>query len=153
MTAEITITIGELARRSGAAASALRFYEAQGLIAAERTMGKQRRFPRSTLRRVGFIHAAQRIGFSLEEIKQALHKLPDKRTPTKADWQAISGTWTSRLDARIAELERLKTVLNGCIGCGCLSLQVCALYNAGDGAAKKGPGARYLLGDRPKTRR
>ncbi|MDC0711913.1 redox-sensitive transcriptional activator SoxR [Stigmatella sp. ncwal1] len=147
------VTIGELAARSGMATSALRFYEKEGLIHAERTGGNQRRFPRSELRRVSFIRAAQQVGLTLEEIREALASLPGSRTPTQADWEKLSRTWRHRLDERIAQLERLRDKLTSCIGCGCLSLKKCHLYNPDDQAALGGPGARYLLGDTspPKT--
>jgi MerR family transcriptional regulator, redox-sensitive transcriptional activator SoxR len=140
------ITIGELSERSGVAASALRFYESQGLIFAERTSGNQRRFHRSQLRRVAFIRSAQRVGLSIDEIREALATLPDNRTPTKADWARLSRAWQDRLDERIAELERLKNRLTSCIGCGCLSLRTCALSNPDDIVASRGPGAVYLRG-------
>jgi MerR family redox-sensitive transcriptional activator SoxR len=140
------ITIGELSRRSGVATSALRFYESKGLIFSERTTGNQRRFKRSQLRRVAFVRSAQRVGLSIEEIHEALSTLPDRRTPTKADWARLSRGWESRLDERIAELERLKTRLTGCIGCGCLSLRTCALSNPDDVVAERGPGAVFLRG-------
>jgi MerR family redox-sensitive transcriptional activator SoxR len=142
------ITIGELARRSGAAASALRFYEEQGLMASTRTAGGQRQFPKEVLRRVAFIRAAQTVGLSLEQIKAALATLPEQRTPTKADWQRLSASWRPLLDERIAALVALRDQLSACIGCGCLSLRSCALYNPGDAAQRRGSGARYLLGDR-----
>lgn len=138
------LTIGELATRSGVAPSALRFYEAQGMIAAERTAGRQRRYQRVTLRRVAFIRAAQRVGLSLDEITNALATLPENRTPTKADWARLSRSWCSRLDERIVELERLRDQLTGCIGCGCLSLRTCALRNTEDWLATSGSGARIL---------
>jgi MerR family redox-sensitive transcriptional activator SoxR len=138
------ITIGELAARSGVATSALRFYEQRGLIQAERTTGNQRRYARSQLRRVAFIRAAQRVGLSIEEIRDAMSTLPDNRTPTKSDWARLSRHWQDRLDAQIRELERLKTKLTGCIGCGCLSLRRCALSNPDDVMADQGPGAAYL---------
>jgi MerR family redox-sensitive transcriptional activator SoxR len=143
------ITIGELARRSGVATSALRFYESRGLISSARTTGRQRRFARPTLRRVAFIQAAQRVGLSLEEIATALHTLPERRTPTKADWALLSRSWRDLLHSRIAELETLQTRLVSCIGCGCLSLKTCGLLNSNDRAASRGSGARYLLGDSP----
>ena len=146
------ITIGELAERSGVATSALRFYEREGLIAADRTSGNQRRYDRSTLRRVAFIRAAQQVGLSLDEVRNALATLPTGRTPTKEDWTRLSRGWRTRLDAQIAALVRLRDDLDGCIGCGCLSLRTCTLYNRGDQAALRGPGARYLMGDpRPRT--
>jgi len=138
------LSIGEIARRSGVAASALRFYEDQGLIFSRRTAGNQRQYRRSTLRRIAFVQAAQRVGLQLAEIKAALDSLPDDRNPTRADWTRLSRTWRSRLDRRIAELERLRDNLDGCIGCGCLSLQRCSLYNKDDKLAEEGPGARLL---------
>ena len=142
------ITIGELAARSGVATSALRFYEQRGLIRAERTSGNQRRYSRSQLRRVAFVRAAQRVGLSIEEIRDAMSTLPDNRTPTKADWARLSHNWQDRLDHQIRELELLKTKLTGCIGCGCLSLRRCALSNPDDVVAAHGPGAVYLRDDR-----
>ena len=144
------ITIGELAQRSGVATSALRFYEARGLITAHRTTGGQRRFERPTLRRVAFIQAAQRVGLSLDEIATALGRLPEGRAPTKADWAVLSRSWNGLLRARIEELETLQTRLLSCIGCGCLSLKTCRLLNTDDRAADRGSGARYLLGDAPE---
>lgn len=141
------VTIGELAARSGVATSALRFYEDRGLIAAERTPGNQRVYARPILRRVAFIRAAQEVGLTLDEIGQALAALPTDRTPMKRDWERLSRAWRSRLDERIAELERLRDTLTGCIGCGCLSLRTCTLLNQADRIAAKGAGARYLLGD------
>lgn len=144
---ETTLPIAEIARRSGVRASALRFYEERGLIRSERSAGGQRRFVRSTLRRLAFILFAQRIGLSLEEIGEELAKLPDGRTPGRDDWQKLSGAWTRRIDARIAELQRLRDGLADCIGCGCLSIDRCGLVNPGDRAGQKGPGARVWLGD------
>ncbi len=144
------ITIGDLARRSGVATSALRFYESRGLITSARTNGGQRRFARPTLRRVAFIQAAQRVGLSLDEIAIALRTLPERRTPTKADWAVLSRSWKALLRSRIEELETLQTRLPSCIGCGCLSLKTCGLLNPDDRAAAKGIGARYLLGDSPE---
>jgi MerR family transcriptional regulator, redox-sensitive transcriptional activator SoxR len=143
------LTIGELAARSGLAPSALRYYEELGLISSERTAGGQRRYARATLRRVAFVRAAQQVGLSLEEARRALARLPDERTPTKADWNRVSGTWTRRIDERIAELHRLRATLDSCIGCGCLSLRTCRLTNPDDAAATRGTGARWLLGDTP----
>jgi MerR family redox-sensitive transcriptional activator SoxR len=143
------LTIGELSARSGLAPSALRFYESEGLLPAHRSAGGQRRYPRSALRRLAFVRSAQRVGLTLDEVRQALASLPDERTPSVADWRRLSGSWQRRLDERIAELEQLRDNLTSCIGCGCLSLRRCALYNPGDGAAALGSGARYLLGDRP----
>ncbi|MBX3530404.1 MAG: redox-sensitive transcriptional activator SoxR [Rhizobiaceae bacterium] len=143
---ETTLPIAEIARRSGVRASALRFYEERGLIHAERSAGGQRRFARSTLRRIAFILFAQKIGLSLEEVAAELAKLPDGRTPTRGDWEQLSAAWTARIDARIAELERLREGLTGCIGCGCLSLTHCKLTNPGDRVGAKGPGARFWMG-------
>jgi MerR family transcriptional regulator, redox-sensitive transcriptional activator SoxR len=138
------LTIGEVSARSGVATSALRYYEDQGLIHSERTTGNQRRYRRATLRRVAFIRSAQRVGLSLEEIAEALGTLPEGRTPTKADWSRLSRSWRPRIDAQIERLERLRAKLDGCIGCGCLSLRTCALNNADDEVAARGPGAVFL---------
>lgn len=138
------LTIGDLSARSGVATSALRFYEQQGLITSERTTGNQRRFHRATLRRVAFVRSAQRVGLTLDEIADALGTLPEGRTPTKADWARLSQSWRPRLDAQIERLERLRSKLDGCIGCGCLSLKNCTLMNPDDMAADRGPGAVYL---------
>jgi MerR family redox-sensitive transcriptional activator SoxR len=144
------LTIGEVAERAGVTTSALRYYESRGLIDAERTDGGQRRYHREVLRRIAFIGVAQTVGLSLDEIEAALARLPHGRTPTKADWERVSRSWQPRLDARIAELQRLRDELTSCIGCGCLSLRACALYNPDDRAATRGAGPRYLLGDRPQ---
>lgn len=141
------LTIADVARRSGVAASALRFYEQQGLISSQRTGAGHRRFPRAVLRRVAFIVFAQKIGLSLEEIRAELAKLPANRVPERADWTRLSSRWSARVDERIAELQRLRDGLTGCIGCGCLSLQTCRLANPGDRAARGGPGPRYWMGD------
>jgi MerR family redox-sensitive transcriptional activator SoxR len=141
-----TLTIGELSARSGVAPSALRYYETMGLIRAGRTGGNQRRYDRGELRRVAFIRIAQQVGISLEEVRAALEELPAGRTPTKADWSRLSARWRRKLDARIALLEGLRDKLSGCIGCGCLSLKRCQLYNPGDRLASTGTGARVLLG-------
>ena len=143
------LTIGEISRRSGVAASALRFYEERGLINSEREGTGHRRYPRPVLRRIAFIVFAQRIGLTLEEIGQELAKLPPHRAPTRNDWSRLSSTWTERIDRRIAELERLRAGLTECIGCGCLSLERCKLSNPGDRAGRNGPGPRYWVGDRP----
>ncbi|ROO52233.1 MerR family redox-sensitive transcriptional activator SoxR [Micromonospora sp. Llam0] len=140
-----TLTIGDLAARSGVAPSALRYYERIGLIRAGRTGGNQRRYDRTELRRVAFIRIAQQIGVPLDEIRQALDELPESRTPTKADWARLSQRWQARLDERIALLTRLRDDLTGCIGCGCLSLRSCTLYNPADQLAAAGPGPRILL--------
>ncbi|WP_374524342.1 redox-sensitive transcriptional activator SoxR [Sphingopyxis sp.] len=142
------IAIGELAARTGVAVSAIRFYEAKGLIEALRTGGGQRRFLRADIRRVSFVLIAQQMGLSLEEIAGELARLPAGRTPNAADWARISTGLRARIDARIAALERTRELLGNCIGCGCLSLKKCALYNREDKAAQRGAGPRYLLGDR-----
>ncbi len=143
------LTIGQVARRSGVAASALRFYEEKGLITSERAGSGHRRYPRAVLRRIAFIVFAQRIGLSLEEISEELAKLPSDSAPSRRHWTRLSSSWTSRIDERIGELERLKAGLTACIGCGCLSLDRCRLANPGDRAARLGPGPRYWMGDRP----
>jgi MerR family transcriptional regulator, redox-sensitive transcriptional activator SoxR len=142
-----TITIGELAKRSGVAASAIRFYEEQGLIGSTRTEGGQRQYRRDTLRRVGFIRAAQAVGLNLSEIRSALETLPGQRTPTKRDWERLSRAWQPLLQERIDRLIALRDQLAFCVGCGCLSLKSCSLYNPEDVARRRGAGARYLLGD------
>ncbi len=143
------LTIGETAQRSGVAASALRFYETRNLIGSHRGPGNQRRYHRSMLRRISIIKVAQSLGLSLGEISSALETLPDKRTPTRRDWEKLSLKWRDQLDARIENLQKMREKLSGCIGCGCLSLKHCALYNPGDRAAAKGAGPRFLLGDIP----
>ncbi|HET7734745.1 MAG TPA: redox-sensitive transcriptional activator SoxR [Nocardioidaceae bacterium] len=140
----MTLTIGQLAERSGVATSALRYYEDQRLISSERTAGNQRRYAQATLRRVAFVRSAQRVGLSLDEIREALSTLPEGRTPTKADWTRLSQTWRARLDEQIARIERLRDNLDGCIGCGCLSLTHCSLMNPGDVLAAQGPGPARL---------
>jgi MerR family transcriptional regulator, redox-sensitive transcriptional activator SoxR len=140
------LTIGELSERSGIPSSAIRYYEARGLVAARRTTGNQRRYARPMLRRLAFIRTAQRVGLSLEEIEEALATLPSNRTPTKADWTRLSRGWRPRLDAQIAQLERLRDTLDSCIGCGCLSLKRCNLSNPGDVVAPHGPGPVLLDG-------
>jgi MerR family redox-sensitive transcriptional activator SoxR len=143
-----SLTIGELAARSGVAPSALRYYERLGLIRAGRTSGNQRRYDRSELRRVAFIRIAAQVGVPLAEIQVALADLPDNRTPTKADWARLSAHWQHRLDRQILTLQRLRDKLTGCIGCGCLSLRMCALANPDDQAGSAGgTGARYVLVD------
>jgi MerR family redox-sensitive transcriptional activator SoxR len=139
------LTIGEVAARSGVATSALRYYEDQGLIVAERNDSGHRRYPRTVLRRVAFVVFAQKVGLSLEEIRGELAKLPRNRAPDRADWARLSSGWTRRIDDRIAELERLKTGLTACIGCGCLSLDRCELANPADRAARRGAGPRYWI--------
>lgn len=138
------LTVGEVAERSGFASSAVRFYEREGLIEAQRTAGGQRRFPRSVLRKLAFIRAARHVGLTLDEIRDALARLPASRTPTRSDWTRISRSWRARLDAEIDALLALRDGLDSCIGCGCLSLQTCRLANPQDVAARNGPGAVYL---------
>jgi MerR family redox-sensitive transcriptional activator SoxR len=145
-----TLSIGEVAKRSGVAASALRFYEERGLIASERHGSGHRRYPRPVLRRIAFIVFAQRIGLTLDEIGAELAKLPPDRVPNRRDWSRLSSSWTDRIDERIAELERLRAGLTECIGCGCLSLERCRLSNPGDRAAGMGPGPRYWIAGRPQ---
>jgi MerR family redox-sensitive transcriptional activator SoxR len=145
------MTITEVAKRSGVASSALRFYESRGLIASERAGSGHRRYLRAVLRRIAFIVFAQRIGLSLDEIATELAKLPHNRVPERADWAKLSGGWTRRIDDRIAELERLKAGLTQCIGCGCLTLQQCHLSNPGDVVQQAGPGPRFWIG-RPRRR-
>jgi MerR family redox-sensitive transcriptional activator SoxR len=143
------LTIGEVSRRSGVASSALRFYEERGLIRSERAGSGHRRYPRPVLRRIAFIVFAQRIGLTLEDIGRELAKLPPDRAPNRRDWSRLSSSWSTRIDQRIAELERLKVGLTECIGCGCLSLERCRFANPDDRAARLGPGPRYWVGDRP----
>ncbi|HET9103905.1 MAG TPA: redox-sensitive transcriptional activator SoxR [Solirubrobacteraceae bacterium] len=143
------LTIGEVARRSGVAASALRYYEQRGLIRSERAGSGHRRYARPVLRRIAFIVFAQRVGLTLEEIAAQLARLPENRVPTRRDWSRLSARWSGRIDARIAELHRLKHGLTECIGCGCLSLDRCALSNPQDRAGQRGAGPRYWLGDPP----
>ena len=138
------LSVGEVAARTGVAVSALHFYEASGLIRSRRSAGNQRRYPREVLRRVGVIKAAQRLGVRLETIGAALSTLPEGRTPSAADWRRLSAVWRAELDDRIARLVRLRDNLDGCIGCGCLSLKTCPLRNPGDALAREGPGPRYL---------
>ena len=146
------MTITEVARRSGVASSALRFYESRGLITSERTGSGHRRYPRAVLRRIAFIVFAQKIGLSLDEIGDELSRLPHNRVPERADWGKLSAAWTQRVDERIAELQRLKAGLTECIGCGCLTLQQCQLANPSDMVARAGPGPRFWIG-RPRSAR
>ncbi|HEX2576206.1 MAG TPA: redox-sensitive transcriptional activator SoxR [Aquihabitans sp.] len=141
------LSIGELSERSGVSASALRFYEAEGLLGAERTASGHRRYHREVLRRVAFIRVAQQVGLSLGEIRAALDTLPDGRTPTKADWARLSARWQPRLDDQIRQLARMRDRLTACIGCGCLSLKLCKLVNPDDRVAVRGPGPRYVIDD------
>ncbi|MDP9485421.1 MAG: redox-sensitive transcriptional activator SoxR [Actinomycetota bacterium] len=142
------LTVGELARRTGVATSALRFYEERGLIRSERNASGHRRYARPAARRVAFVVFAQRVGLTLEEIRAELDKLPTDRTPGREDWDRLTLTWSERIDERIRELERLKGGLTDCIGCGCLSLERCAILNPYDRAASHGSGPRYWVGDR-----
>jgi len=143
---ETMLTIGEVARRSGLAASAIRFYESEGLVRADRTLSGQRRFHRDVLRRIAFIRIAQRVGLSLHEIVTALAGLPVDRAPSSQDWKRLTRGWRQRLDDRIELLEALRSGLTSCIGCGCLSLRTCALSNPGDVASTLGSGPQYLPG-------
>jgi MerR family redox-sensitive transcriptional activator SoxR len=143
------LTIGEVAARCGVTTSALRFYEEQGLIRSERNRSGHRRYPRAVMRRVAFVVFAQKVGLSLEEIGAELAKLPGNRVPDRMDWAKLSSHWNERIQARIAELERLRAGLTECIGCGCLSLDRCRLANPGDAAARRGAGPRYWVEGRP----
>jgi MerR family redox-sensitive transcriptional activator SoxR len=142
------LTISEVSRRSGVAASALRFYEQQGLIESERAGSGHRRYPRAVLRRIAFVVFAQRMGLTLEEAGRELSKLPKNAVPERADWAKLSASWTKRIDGRIAELQRLREGLTRCIGCGCLSLKECQFANPGDRAGRLGPGPRFWIGDK-----
>jgi len=144
-----TISIGQLARRTGLAVSAIRYYEAQGLIHPERNAGGQRRFLRADIRRLSFVMIAQQFGYTLPQIAHKLAALPEGRTPTKRDWAEVSAQFRATLDAKIETLTKLRDNLDGCIGCGCLSLENCKLYNPDDRAAKHGAGPRYLMGNKP----
>lgn len=147
------LAVGELAKRTGVATSALRFYEERGLIHSERNASGHRRYPRAMARRVAFVVFAQRVGLTLEEIRAELDKLPTDRVPTSKDWDRLTRAWSARIEERIEELKRLKLGLTGCIGCGCLSLQSCAILNPDDRLASHGPGPRYWVGDpRPAGR-
>ncbi len=148
MTSSSTMSIGDLARRTGLSVSAIRFYEARGLVRAVRSAGNQRRFMRADIRRLSFALIAQQLGLSLAEIEAALATLPHGQAPTRAEWRAIGERMRGALAAKIAMLQRTQELLDGCIGCGCLSLDRCALYNPNDRAARAGPGPRFLLGDR-----
>lgn len=144
------LSIGALAERTGLAVSAIRYYETQGLLEPWRNAGGQRRFQRADIRRLSFVRIAQQFGFSLPEIRELMDGLPGRRAPSPEDWAEIGLALRERLDARIETLTKLRDNLDGCIGCGCLSLPKCALYNPGDSAARKGAGPRYLMGDRPE---
>jgi MerR family transcriptional regulator, redox-sensitive transcriptional activator SoxR len=148
------LSIGEISRRSGVAVSALHYYESQGLLTSERSAGNQRRYRRNALRRIAVIRVAQSLGVGLAEIANELSQLPEQRTPNKADWARLSSHWRASLDRRIADLQALRDKLDGCIGCGCLSLRACALYNSDDTLSQHGPGARRLstaAADRSRT--
>ena len=144
MSAIAELTVGEVARRSGVAVSALHFYEREGLIASRRTSGNQRRFRRDVLRRIAFIRIAQRVGVPLAQVREALDQLPDARTPTRADWERLSESWRAELDERIRRLQQLRDDFSGCIGCGCLSIDRCQMVNPGDHLGAGGPGPRRL---------
>lgn len=150
MKSETLLSIGEAAARTGTSVSALRFYEAEGLLPSLRSPSGHRLFHRATLRRISFILITQGLGYSLKEIAQVLASLPDKRTPSKADWDKLSAKFSVDIDAKIDQLQSLKASLSSCIGCGCLSLKKCALYNPEDRAKELGAGPRFLLGDRPE---
>ncbi len=143
------LSIGDLSERTGLSVSAIRFYEEKGLVHPSRNAGGQRRFLRADIRRLSFVLVAQEFGFSIAEIAAQLQRLPEGRAPTKADWTRISRDFRSHLDRKIERMTALRNKLDGCIGCGCLSMKTCQLYNAGDAAASKGRGPRFLLGDRP----
>jgi len=149
MRSKDALTIGQLARRTGLAVSAIRYYETQGLIRPARNAGGQRQFLRSDIRRLSFVKIAQQFGFTLPKISALMASLPEERTPTKRDWEKISRQFRTTLDEHIQTLEQLRDNLDGCIGCGCLSLKKCRLYNANDRAARLGPGPRYVMGDQP----
>ncbi len=143
------LTIGAIAERTGLAPSAIRYYEEEGIVHPHRTDTGQRRYERADIRRLSFVMISQSLGFSIAEIREALNSLPSNRTPNKADWQAISERFRKDLDARIAQMTKLRDQLDGCIGCGCLSLSNCKLYNPDDRAKTRGTGPRYLMGDSP----
>ncbi len=143
------ISIGKMAQRTGMAVSAIRYYEREGLLPAVRSPGGSRLFKRSSIRRVSFILISRQLGYSLEDIRAMMQSLPDGRTPTRADWQSLGRQFSRDIDQKIARLNHLKTSLTGCIGCGCLSLKACGLYNPDDQAVEHGAGPRYLMGDSP----
>jgi MerR family redox-sensitive transcriptional activator SoxR len=146
------LTISEVSRRSGVASSALRFYEDRRLIKSNRAGSGHRRYSRAVLRRIAFIVFAQRMGLTLEEVGAELARLPENRVPDRSDWAKISGSWTKRIDERIAELERLRAGLTQCIGCGCLSLQECQFANPGDRAGRQGPGPRFWIAEKRRSK-
>jgi len=143
------LSIGKLATRTGLSITAIRFYEAEGLVNARRNSGGQRRFTRADIRRLSFVKICQGLGFTLADVREALSKLPDGRTPTKRDWESLSREFSKDIDERISALTQLQETLTGCIGCGCLSLAKCRLYNPDDSAIQYGAGPRYLMGDKP----
>lgn len=145
------LAIGQIADRTGLAVSAIRYYEEQGLVFPDRTDTGQRRYARSDIRRLSFVMITQGMGFSIADIRAALSRLPENRTPTKTDWENLSALFRSELDARITQMQALRDKLDGCIGCGCLSLTNCALYNKDDRIRNRGQGPRFLLGDTPDT--
>ena len=147
-----TISIGQIAGRTGLSVSAIRYYESEGLVTPERNAGGQRRFLRADIRRLSFVLIAQQFGFTIAQIRDELQKLPNGRTPSVADWTRISKSFRKVLDDKIDTLQKLRDNLDGCIGCGCLSLKKCALYNRGDEAGSKGSGPRFLLGDKATKR-
>ncbi|MEM9279651.1 MAG: redox-sensitive transcriptional activator SoxR [Pseudomonadota bacterium] len=149
MAVSVNISIGQLAERTGLSVSAIRYYETQGLVRSERSAGGQRRFLRSDIRRLSFVQIAQQVGFTIDQIREQLDALPDGRTPTKRDWSVMSRRFRSALDEKINAMTQMRERLDGCIGCGCLSLAKCKLYNPDDRAYLKGAGPRYLLGDQP----
>ncbi|MCI2399355.1 redox-sensitive transcriptional activator SoxR [Aliiroseovarius subalbicans] len=148
MAPKAMMSIGQMATRTGLAVSAIRYYEAEGLVRPIRTAGGQRQFHRADIRRLSFVRITQQLGFSIAEIRAQIEKLPDGRTPTKADWTRLARGFRRELDARITAMQQLRDSLDSCIGCGCLSLKRCALYNPADSARRHGPGPRYLMGDR-----
>lgn len=141
------ISIGQMADRTGLAVSAIRFYEAEGLVRPIRTAGGQRQFHRADIRRLSFVRISQQLGFTIADIRDQMQKLPEGRTPNRADWTRLARGFRADLDVRIASLQKLRDSLDGCIGCGCLSLKRCALYNPNDQARRAGPGPRYLMGN------
>lgn len=145
------LSIGAVAERTGLAVSAIRYYESIGIISSDRASSGHRRFRRSTIRRLSFVMVCQRLGYSLDDIKDHLEALPEGRTPTEKDWTTMAASFAAELDRRMAELSQLREKLDGCIGCGCLSLERCAIYNTDDKAAALGDGPRYLLGDSPSS--
>ncbi len=151
MTKDPLMSIGLIAKRTGSNVSAIRYYTTENLVPSTRSASGHRLFHRSVIRRISFILISQNLGYSLQEIKSALDSLPDNRTPTKADWESLSRRFSKDIESRINELKDLQLKLSGCIGCGCLSLKKCKLYNLDDHIAEKGTGPRYLMGDKPNV--